>query len=121
MEMTTNIYCPDARAGQHTIRPIPGEILTTCTVSPYRIPTPYDHRPDLAVQVVTGHSVQVWFFVEVSHDTAQTPETGEEHEDHTHGDGTSSRFWFPRVLERTFSHRGKYFHRVAMRTVAGYR
>jgi hypothetical protein len=126
----TQVYAPECREGRHRIRELPGAVVALADVHPVVMAaraqqcTPYCRRPDQADLVcLFGHGPrrQLWFLHCIDRLEANRPEIQQDCTDQTHASGAVERTWFPRVMDRTFEHRGRFYRTFAKITVAGSR
>jgi hypothetical protein len=124
------IYAPECREGRHRIRQLPGAVVSMADVDPVAIATrakhgtPYCRRPnqaDLVCLFEHGPRRQLWFMYRIDRHQANRPEIQQDCTDQTHASGAVERIWFPRVMDRTFEHRGRFYRSFAKITTEGSR
>ncbi len=124
------IYAPECLEGRHRIRELPGAVVPMADVDTKVMAarskhcTPYCRRPeeaDLVCLFECGPRKQLWSMRRITQDEAKRAEVEEDFIQQTYGDGTVERVWFPRVMDRTFEHRGRFYRTFAKITIAGHR
>ena len=124
------VYAPECREGRHRIRALPGAVVPMADIDPAVMAArsrqcgPYCRRPQEADLVCLWEFVprkQLWFMHRITQDEANRPEIQEDYTNQTYPDGTVERTWFPRVMDRTFEHKGRFYRRHAKITVEGSR
>lgn len=124
------VYAPECREGRHRIRELPGAVVPMARIDPAVMAAqsrqcgPYCRQPtqaDLVCLLEFGPRKQLWFMRRINRDEANQAEIQDDCTQQTYGDGTVERTWFPRVMGRTFEHRGRFYRTFAKITTEGSR